>query len=72
MESFQAKISWERLGKRENNKNRSKLVPTRPVIENKKKITKKLKNTIVASFEAKISWGRPRKRQNKKRKKSFR
>ena len=23
MESFQAKISWERLGKRENNKNRS-------------------------------------------------
>ena len=67
MESFQAKISWERLGKREKNKNRSNYFLPDP----KQKIKKKLKNTIVASFEAKISWGRPRKRENKKRKKSF-
>ena len=47
--------------------------PTRPVIENSKKIEKKLKNvenTIIASFQAKIGWERPRKGANKK-KKSF-
>ena len=34
-------------------------VPTQPVTENSKKITKKLrklKNTIMASFQAKIGW----------------
>ena len=36
----------------------------------KKKIAKKLKNTIVASFQAKISRGRPRKREKKKTKKN--
>ena len=43
-------------------------VPTRPVIENYKKIVtkfKKLENTVIASFQAKISWERPRKRENK-------
>ena len=41
---------------------------TRPVIENSKKIAKKLKkleNTIIASFQAKIGWERPRKGENK-------
>ena len=45
-----------------------RFVPTRPVIENSKKIAKKLKtlkNTITASFQAKISWKRLRKRENK-------
>ena len=45
------------MGKRENKKLSSRFVPTRCVIENSKKITKKLKklkNTVVASFQAKI------------------
>ena len=67
MTSFQAKIIWERQRKRE--KKSFQQVPTRPVIENSKKIVKKLKkleNTIVGSFRAKICWGRPRKGENKK------
>ena len=67
MASLQAKISWERLRKRE--KKSFQRVPTRPVIENFKKIVKKFKhleNTIMASFRAKICWGRLRKRENKK------
>ena len=43
-------------------------VPTQPVTENSKKITKKLrklKNTIIASFQAKIGWNRLRMRENK-------
>ena len=40
-------------------------VPTRRVIENSKKISKKLKNTIMASFQAKIGWKRPKKRKYK-------
>ena len=43
--------------------------PTRPVIENSKKIAKKLKdleNTILASFQAKIGWERLRKREKAK------
>ena len=43
-------------------------VPTRLVIENSKKIVKKLKkieDTIMASFRGKICWGRPRKREHK-------
>ena len=42
--------------------------PTRRVIENSKKIAKKikkLKNTIVAPFQAKIGWKTKRKRENK-------
>ena len=68
MASFQAKISWERLRKRE--KKSFQRVPTRPVIENFKKIVKKFKNlenAVMASFQAKICWGRLRNRKNKKK-----
>ena len=57
MASLQAKLSWERLRKRE--KKSFQQVPTWPVIENFKKIVKKFKNlenTIMASFQAKICW----------------
>ena len=69
MNSFQAKVGWKNMRKRE-----IKIivpfrsVPTRCVIENSKKIAKKfkkLKNTIVASFKAKIGRKRLRKRENK-------
>ena len=43
-------------------------IPTRPVIENSKKIGKKfkkLKNTIIAPFQAKIGWKMQQKRENK-------
>ena len=43
-------------------------VPARCVIENSKKMAKKLKklkNAIVASFQAKIVWKRLRMRENK-------
>ena len=63
MASFPAKIGWNRPRKRENKNYRS--VPTRHVIENSKKIAKKIKNTIMASFQAKIGWKRPRKKENK-------
>ena len=39
--------------------------PTRRVIENSKKVAKKLKNSVKASFQAKIGWRRLRKRENK-------
>ena len=69
MNSFQTKIGWKRIRKRE-----IKIivpfrsVPTRCVIENSKKIAKKFtkfKNTIVTSFQAKIGRKRQRKRENK-------
>ena len=69
MNSFQAKIGWKKMRKRE-----IKIivpfcyVPTRCVIENSKEIAKKLKklkNTIVASFQAKIGRKRLRKKENK-------
>ena len=41
--SFQAKIGWERPRKRENKKKSFRCVPTRPIIENSKKIAKKFK-----------------------------
>ena len=68
MNSFQAKIGWKRMGKRENKKLSFRFVSTRGVIENFKKIAKifkKLKNTIVTSFHAKIGWKSPRKGENK-------
>ena len=39
MNSFQAKIGWKRMGKRENKKLPFRFVPTRCVTENSKKIT---------------------------------
>ena len=69
MNSFHAKIGWKQMRKRE-----IKIivpfrsVPNRRVIENSKKIAKKLKklkNTIMASFQAKIGWKRQRKREKK-------
>ena len=45
MNSFQAKIGWKRLGKRENKKLLFRFVPTRRVIENYKK--KKQKNSKI-------------------------
>ena len=47
-------------------------MPSRPIIENSKKIAKKFKkleNTIIVSFQAKI--GQERLRKNEKKKKSF-
>ena len=40
-------------------------IPTQCEIENSKKITKKLKNTIMNSFQAKIGWKKMRKREKK-------
>ena len=69
MNSFQAKIGWKQMRKRE-----IKIivpfrsVPTRCVIKNSKQIAKKLKklkNAVVASFQAKIGRKRLRKRENK-------
>ena len=71
MASFQAKIGWKTQRKRENKICRSvpfRFVPTQRVIENSKKIAKKLKklkNTIMASLQAKIGWKRQRKSENK-------
>ena len=68
MNSFQAKIGWKRIGKRENKKLSFHFVSTRCVMENFKKIAKKfkkLKNTIITSFQAIIGWKRMRKRENK-------
>ena len=45
-------------------------MPSRPIIENSKKIAKKFKkleNTIIASFQAKICWQRLRKGEKKNR-----
>ena len=55
MNSFQATIGWKRMGKRENKKLSLCFVPTRCVIENSKKISKKfkkLKNPVMASFRS--------------------
>ena len=68
MDSFQAKIGWKRLRKRENKNFDSVSFRSRHEIENSKtkvKKFKKLKYTIMASFQGKIGWKRPRKRQNK-------
>ena len=53
------------MGKRENKKLSIRFVSTRCVIENLKKIAKKLKNTIMTSFHAKIGWKNLRNGENK-------
>ena len=63
MASFQAKIDRERPRKK---KLSFRSVPTKPVIENSKKIAekfKKIKNIIMTSFQAKTGWERLRKRE---------
>ena len=68
MNSFQAKIGWKRMGKRENKKLSFCFVSTRCVIENFKKIAKifkKLKNTIMTSFHDKIGRKSSRNVENK-------
>ena len=63
--------SQNRLDKADNDikeKMSFRFVSTRRVIENSKKIAKKLKklkNTVMASFQAKIGWKMTRKRENK-------
>ena len=68
MNSFQAKIGWKKMRKREIKIIVSfRSVPTQCVKENSKqtaKKLKKLKNTIAASFQAKIGRKRLRKREN--------
>ena len=66
--SFQAKIGWKGLRKRENKNYRSVPFLAKGVRENSTKIAKKfkkLKNTIMASFQAKICRKRQRKCENK-------
>ena len=41
-DSFQVKIGWKRMGKRENKKLSFRFVPTRCLIENSRKIAKKI------------------------------
>ena len=68
METFPAKIGWNRPRKSENKKLSFRYVRNRREIENSKKIAiklKKLKYTMMASFQAKIGWKMPRKRKNK-------
>ena len=69
MASFQSKIRWRRPRKGDNeNYCSDPFLPTRPIIENSKKIaTKFVKviNTLTASFQAKIGWKIMRQRENK-------
>ena len=69
MASFQSKIRWRRPRKGDNeNYCSDPFLPTRPIIENSKKIAtkfKKLKNIIMPSFQVKVGWKRLKKRKNK-------
>ena len=66
MDSFQAKIDWRRIRKREN-KNYSSVSFLSDASQKipKKNSEKIKKNTITAAFQAKIGWKRLRKRENK-------
>ena len=66
MDSFQAKIGWKTLRKRENKNYRSVsflLDAIQKISKNKFKKIKK--NTIMASFQTKIGWKWMRNRENK-------
>ena len=69
MDSFQAKIGWNSLRKRENKNYRSVLFRSNPTRNrNPKKIAnklKKLKITIMDTFQAIIGWKMMRNRENK-------
>ena len=72
MASFQAKIWWGRLRKRENKKKSFRWVLTRPVIENSKKIAKnfeKLKKHHYGFFSSQNRLGKTKK--ERKLEKSF-
>ena len=63
MASFQAKIGWKMLRKREN-KNYISFTFLPDGLEKIPKKSKKIKKyTIIASFQAKIGWKRQRKRE---------
>ena len=64
MASFQAKIGWKMMRKRENKNYRFVSFLSNAQQKIPKKF-KKLKNTIVDTFQAKIDWRRMRKRENK-------
>ena len=51
MDSFQAIIGWKRKRNRENKKLSFRFVPTRCVIENSKKITKKIQKIKKYHYE---------------------
>ena len=68
MPSFEAKIGWKRLRKRENKNYRSvQFLPDskQKIPKKQQKNSKNLKNTITASCQFKIGWKRLRKRENK-------
>ena len=65
MDSFEAKIGWKRLRKRENKNYRSVSFLHDALQKISKKNSKKLKNTIMDSFPAKIGWKRMRKGEHK-------
>ena len=71
MNSFQAKIGWKRMEKRENKKLSFRFVPTRCVIENSKKITKKIQKIKKYHYEF-ISSQNRLKKDEKDRNKNFR
>ena len=58
MNLFQAKEVWKRMGKSENEKLSFRFVPTRCVIENSKKITKKFKKLKKYHYEFILSQNR--------------
>ena len=68
MASFEAKIGWKRLRKRENKNYRSVMfLPDglQKISKKQQKNFEKLKNMIMASFQAKIGEKRLRMRENK-------
>ena len=68
MASFQAKIGWKMLKKRENKNYRFvSFLPDgqQKIPKKQQKIFKKFKNTITASFQVKTGWKRLKKRENK-------
>ena len=71
MDSFQAIIGWKRMRYRENKKLSFRFVPARCVIENSKKITKKLKKLKNYHYEFISSQNRLEKYE-KDRNKNFR
>ena len=65
MASFQAKIGWKEAEKERKQILSFRFIPTQRVIENSKKIAKKLKNTIMAPFQPTQGWRRMRKEEKK-------